>query len=433
MSEYKIYPGRQIFPVQTQTGCMLKWNWSSLMLNNGTTSSCHRCTRYPIDPDNFENFHNVPEKIAARKKMLQGEWPGQGCEYCRDIEQAGGQSDRLMQLERMHGLDKIPPELLEDPTTTEVTPTTLEVWFNNTCNMTCLYCKPDYSSKWANEIKKFGPINIDSFSINNNVVKNPHYEKMVEQLWKYLENNNRSSIIRHFQILGGEPLLQKEFDQCIEFWKQHPNPSLTINVITNLMIPHQAFVEKMQKFQDLHADNSIFMLQLTASLDGWGVEEEHTRFGLDLDLWERNFTYLLDKSWCTLGINSCISSLSVKNIGALVEKINQWNLLSENRIDWSFELPIGLDDSGLHPEVFGPEFFKKDFQKIIDAMPVVTEVEKQSQQHMIGLANRLICSTSQPHKIQNLLSYLSQIDQRRDTDWRKIYTWLDQFQLQNQT
>lgn len=427
MSEYKIYPGKEIFPVKTQTGCMLKWNWSSVFLNEGTTSSCHRCRKYPIDPENFQDFHNVPEKLQARQKMLEGHWPGQGCEYCRDIEQAGGHSDRLMQLHRMHGLDKIPPELLEDPSATEVTPTTLEVWFNNTCNMTCLYCKPDFSSKWSNEIKKFGPINLDRFSINDNIVKNPHYEKMLEQLWEYLETNNRSSIIRHFQILGGEPLLQKEFDQCIDFWGSHPNPSLTINVISNLMIPHEAFVEKMQRFQKLHQQNSIFMLQLTASLDGWGIEEQHTRFGLDLDLWERNFTYLLDKEWCTVGVNSTLSCLSLKNTPALVNKINLWNQRSRHTIDWSFELPTGLDDSGLNPVSFGPNFFENDFQNIILAMPENTHSQQQSKKHMAGLKRRVECGQLQPKKLQNLVAYLTTIDQRRGTDWHKIYGWLDEF------
>lgn len=427
MSEYKTYRGRQIFPVKSQTGCMLKWNWSSIFLNQATTASCHRCRRYAIDPDNFENFHNVPEKLQARQKMLEGQWPGQGCEYCRDIEQAGGQSDRLMQLDRMHGLDKIPPELLIDGQATAVTPTTLEIWFNNTCNMTCLYCKPDYSSKWSNEIKKFGPIQIGDFNIKDYDTKNPHYDKMLENLWHYLDKDNRSAIIRHFQILGGEPLLQKEFDQCLEFWQTHPNPSLTINIISNLMIPHEVFIEKMQKVQALYEQGNIFMLQLTASLDGWGTQEQHTRFGLDLDLWQKNFTSLLDKPWCTLGINSTLTSLSLKNTAELVKKINAWNKVSNQPIDWSFELPTGLDDSGLHPASFGAGFFHEDLQTVICNMPEHSDTQRQSKTHMRGLQQLLASGQPQAKKLHNLVAYLDIIDQRRGTNWREIYVWLAEF------
>lgn len=426
MSDYKTYPGKKIFPVQSATGCMLKWNWSSVLLNSGTTSSCHRCNRFPIDPDNFENFHNIPEKIQAREKMIAGQWPGQGCEYCRDIEQAGGTSDRLMQLNRQHGLDKIPPELLIDSNATAVTPTTLEVWFNNTCNMTCVYCTPEYSSKWTNEINKFGEIRIDKFGVGNNEGKNPDYERMVAQLWQYLSSSDRSSMIRHFHILGGEPFLQKELDQCIDFWAKHPNPSLTINVISNLMIPHDLFVEKILKFQKLYQDQAILTLRLTASLDGWGPEEQYTRHGLDLDLWEQNFSYMFDKPWCQLSVNSCVSSLSIKNTAALVERINAWNQRAANPIDWSFELPTAHADSGLHPEVFGPMIFADDYKKVLSMMPDQHDFQKQSKLHFEGLAKQQEKSLLQPQKIQNLKNYLTELDRRRGTSWTRTFTWLDQ-------
>ena len=49
-------------------------------------------------------------------------------------------SDRQYQLKAGHEVDRTPEELLTDPTATEVVPTILEVYFNNTCNMACLYC-----------------------------------------------------------------------------------------------------------------------------------------------------------------------------------------------------------------------------------------------------------------------------------------------------
>lgn len=425
MSKYKIHPGKEIFPIKSSTGCMLKWSWSTIRLFEGTTSSCHRCAEFPIDPDNFQNFHNVPQKIVAREKMIAGQWPGQGCEYCKNIEQAGGQSDRLMQLNRLHGIDKVPPELLKDPLATQVTPTILEIWFNNTCNMTCLYCSPNYSSKWTNEIKNFGPINLGSSIVRNNVIKNPHYDRMVNDLWTYLET--AGSAIRHFHILGGEPLLQKEFDQCIDFWQDHPSTGLTINVISNLMIPHAVFVEKLQRFQQLYENNAILTLKLTASLDGWGPEEQHTRFGLDLAVWEKNFEYLLDKTWCSLGINSCLSSLSLQNMPALVDKINQWNLKAVNRIDWSFQLPIGLDDTGFHPNSFGSDAFVEDFKNTLALMPDLTQAEQQSKQHMIGLMRTQEQSVLNLHHVKNLIDYLTEIDRRRGTNWQQIYSWLQKY------
>jgi hypothetical protein len=418
------FPGKKIFPIKSDTACMLKWGWSSIWLNTGTTASCHRCSHDAIDPENFDNFHNIPQKIQARELMQQGHWPQRGCQYCETIEKNGGMSDRLMQLSRDHVLDKIPPELLENPLATSVTPTTLEVWFNNTCNMTCTYCGPEYSSKWADELKKYGPIKIENLSVTQDYQSNPHYDRMVAELWNYLDSNNRSSVIRHFQILGGEPLLQKEFDQVIDFWEQHPNPSLTINVISNLMIPHDRFVQKIQRFQALVDKEAILKLQLTASLDGWGPAQEYVRHGLDLEIWEKNFRYLLDKSWCQPSINSCITSLSIKDTPALLEKINQWNMLTNNSVHWSFETITGNFDSGQNHRVFGPDFFAEDFDKILSSMSQNTEDEKLSYKHMQGIALTQANSVAQPDKINNLKNYLDELDRRRGLNWRQLFPWL---------
>jgi hypothetical protein len=162
MSDYKTYPGHQIFPIKTSTSCLLKWSWSTINMENCMSSSCHRVDYDPIDPDNFENFHNLPAKVQAREAMLRGEWPGRGCEYCQHVENLGGLSDRLMTLERHHGADKIPPELFKNPVATEVTPTVLEVYFNNTCNLSCVYCGPKLSSKWNDELRA-------SLEVNRNI------------------------------------------------------------------------------------------------------------------------------------------------------------------------------------------------------------------------------------------------------------------------
>ena len=65
---------KKYFPKVTDPQCQLKWNWSTLWLNEGTTNSCHRCLRVPLDPNNFDNFHNLPHKIKEREIMLSGKY-----------------------------------------------------------------------------------------------------------------------------------------------------------------------------------------------------------------------------------------------------------------------------------------------------------------------------------------------------------------------
>lgn len=430
MSNDKVYPGHEIFPIKTETACILKWSWSTINMETGATSSCHRTSMIPITPDNFKNFHNHPKKIKDREFMLNGEWPtdDRGCYPCKNVEDHSGTSDRQLWLMRSHSANKIPPELFDNPSATHVTPTILEVYFNNTCNLSCIYCGPAVSSKWNSEIETFGEIKIQDFSITKHHTNKTQYKKMVQGLWDYLSEDDRYKTIQHYNLAGGESLIQKELDTSIDFWKEHPNPSLTFNMISNIMIPHELFVVKMQKFQELVDINAIYQLELTASIDCWGSPQEYVRHGIDLDVWTKNFEYLLDKPWVTPSIHSCINSLSIKTMPELLEKISDWNLKRplDMPIEMSFDMPDGQANSknGLHPAVFGPGVFDDDFQKILCLMPENTHHQQSLKQHLQGLANFVKNSNKNTKRIQILKEYLSELDHRRHTNWREVFPWL---------
>ena len=127
----------KFFPIKTETACQLKWNWSTIRLYNGVTSSCHRVTGDQLTVETFDTFHNTPKKLADRRLMLDNKWPKGGCEYCKQIENVGGSSDRLFHLAIPN---MSPPELDNNPTATSVTPRIVEIYFDNVCNMSCLYC-----------------------------------------------------------------------------------------------------------------------------------------------------------------------------------------------------------------------------------------------------------------------------------------------------
>lgn len=422
-----------IFPIKVEPACLLKWNWSTIYFNSGSTASCHRTEKYAIDPGNFSNFHNVPEKIRDRQAMLDGQWPGHGCEYCRNVEQAGGISDRQYQLKLQGDPCQHPPELNTDPAATEITPTILEVYFTNTCNMACIYCGPQFSSKWENENRKFKSnfVNANTAFNVQSSFNNPHYNKMTSALWDYLVEKDRYLTLRRFHILGGEPFLLDEMDDVINFWDKHKNIDLVISVITNLNIPHKRFKQYMEKFKQLIIDRKIWKIQITASLDAWGKEQEYTRYGLDLSLWEKNFDFLVDQPWVTLSINSAISALTIKQMPALIEKINQWNSLRGTEIrtdDNVFGEPIhySFNTTGSYdnPYIFGKDIFDQDFNKILQLMSDKTETDRAVKLQIQSIADTLKKSLKDENKIKDLKNYLTLLDQRRNTNWKQTFPWL---------
>jgi len=420
---------QRVFPINTATGCLLKWAWSTVFLRQGKSSSCHRTDQMPIPTDNFASFHNLPNKIRAREMMLRGEWPQEGCQYCEKIEQAGGMSDRQYQLFAGHDQDRTPQELLTDPTTTEVVPTILEIYFNNTCNMSCLYCGAHFSSKWDEENRRFGEYrsadNIVHFGWDD---RQPEldYDRMLDQFWSYLHDHDRYKHIRQYQIAGGEPFYQDELEQSIEFWDQHPNPELVFNFITNLKVKPKKFQETIDRLGRMVEQGKIKKIQISSSLDCWGPQQEYVRWGLDLNEWTENFEYLLDKTFVQQCINSAISPLTIKTVPELVERMNAWNSRKphDHRITYSFMSVMA--PNYMDPAIFGAGVFEEDFIKICAALPNHTEYDQVVVDHMAGIGRQIANSPRNVLMINGLKEYLTEIDRRRGTNWRELFPWLDQ-------
>jgi hypothetical protein len=407
------------FPIKTDTACVLKWSWSTVFLSRGTTSSCHRVDQDKINKDNIHRFHNTDAKLAARTKMLDGEWPGNGCEYCRDIESTGGTSDRKMQL--MFPEEMIPHEVEQgDLTAVDVTPRLLEVYFTNVCNMSCLYCGPWFSSKWEEENKRFGKFSKDGVTIEGAWEPAPHYDEMVAGLWKWLEEHGRK--LHFYHVLGGEPFFQPELEQSIDFWDAHPNPDLVFNIVSNLKVPYKKFVALIDRFHSLIDNGKIKRLQITASLDAWGPQQEYTRWGLNLEDWQKNWDYLLQQDWITLAINHAVSSLTIKTLPDLLERMNAWQ--SQHEIHHSF---MNVTDPNLlNPEVFGAGVFDDDFDRVLALMPEETDRQRGHKEHMLGIKMKIANHPRDLKRIHQLRVYLDEMDRRRGTSWRELFPWLDQ-------
>lgn len=426
---------KKIFPIVSDSACLLKWNWSTLFLNIGSSASCHRTKKYPINLDKFEDFHNLDSKILARKEMLNGQWPSDnGCNFCKQVEEAGGESDRLYQLKLQNSISQHPPELNTNPAAVNVTPTILEVYFTNKCNMACVYCGPWFSSKWEQENINFKESDKRFRNFSNTSDKkldNKQYSKAVEDLWAYLKKDKRYLSLYRFHILGGEPFLLEELDQTIDFWQDNENMNLTLSIVSNLNIPHKRFVNYMERFKKLVNENKIWKLQITASIDAWGKEQEYTRYGLDLSLFEKNFEYLVDQQWASVSINSALSGLTIKQTPALIEKINQWNIRRRPRliqgdkilgepIDFSFSNTVTVDDL----YIFGYEIFEENFKKIIQLLPDETEHQQLTKNQMVSIFYTLKSKTKNNDKIALLKNYLSELDLRRGTNWQQTFPWL---------
>lgn len=403
------------FPIHTATSCQLKWNWSTLYLHDQTTASCHRTGWSPLTPENFDQFHNTPKKLQERSAMLQGQWPTESCGYCRDIEQSGGFSDRQLHLTIP---DQVPPELDIDPTAISVSPTILEVFFNNTCNLSCLYCLPELSSKIHQENVKFGDFVRDGIHLVP-APRPEQYPALLEKFWNWMHNH--SSTLRRFNVLGGEPFYQTEFETLLNFFEDHAHPDLELGIITNLMVSAEKLQRFIDRFRSLLTSKHLRRIDITCSIDCWGPEQEYVRYGIDLQTWETNFQTLLNHRWLTVNINQTISVLTIKTMPALLERLQGWR---QQRPVGHYFSAITPQPRYLMPHILGHEVFGDDFDRIIDLMPQSTEQEQRSVSYMKGIKDHIQNSQPDLQGKSELKIFLNEKDRRRDTDWRKTFPWL---------
>lgn len=410
---------KNTWPIATEPTCQLKWTWSTIYLTNSASASCHRTTQYKFDLDTFDDFHNLPEKLRDRQLMLDGKWPGNGCEYCKKIEDAGGYSDRHFNNEKLQ--DVTPGEVISDPTAINVVPRMVEVYFDNTCDLKCAYCGPWYSSLWAAENAKNGKFKTGELYLMDDYKSSDNRRAYVEKFWTWWDKHY--SEVTHFQFLGGEPFYQKEFDEFVEFVGNHRNPELCINLTSNLNCSTERLIEKIEQFKEFKEDGRIKQLQIVGSIDCWGPEQEHIRFPLDLARWERNFEYLVSQEWITLNINSAISSLSIKTMPDLLTRLNKWR---QKRPIYQNFMTI-QDPQPLNPDYLGPDVFAEDFKRIIEVMKESVHLEQWYESfvtYMEGISRQVGASSVNIEKMTELKNYLNELDRRRKTNWPALYPWL---------
>jgi MoaA/NifB/PqqE/SkfB family radical SAM enzyme len=397
------------FPIVSDTACQLKWNWSTVYLTTEKTASCHRTNHHKFDLEQFD-FHNTPGKIDDRKKMLNGQWPATGCNYCQDIETAGSASDRITNL-HFPGIHA-PPELDQDNSAVHVTPRILEVYFDNTCNLKCLYCGPHFSSLWDAENIKFG---------DPAFVKSKNIESNKKKLFEWLKHHGHNLTL--FNILGGEPLYQPELEECLTLFEQYPAPELKLQMFTNLnaRLPYlQKIIQRVKKLIDTEC---IREFEITASLDCWGAPQEYVRYPLNLQEWEKNFEYLLSESWINLIINSTVTPLTVKTLPDLLEKINHWNL---TRKVYHYQNSVNSPDH-MFIDLFGG-IFREDFDRAVSLKPNHTPEDLASKNYLIGIAKQSQQGGPRPEQIYQLFNFLNTMDKRRNTHWPTVFPWLiDEF------
>jgi molybdenum cofactor biosynthesis enzyme MoaA len=314
--------------------CTAKWMQETLLLFNGMNHSCHHPEQHKIPlneiVDNPSALHNTKYKKEQRKKMLEGKRPAE-CEYCWNIEDLEGEhvSDRIYKsTDKRWSFDYL-KEIIKTGHEGDINPSYMEVAFDSICNLKCAYCSPDISTKWMEEINKFGPYDTKNKHGNLDWIKSSgrmpyHYKEQnpyVEAFWKWWPELYKNLVT--FRITGGEPLLTQHTWKVLDLISDNPKENLDLAINTNLCVRDNLVDKLIEKVNTISPQINSF--DIYTSCEAHGKQAEYIRFGLEYDQFIANIDKVLSSTSEKVKVHLMITfnALSVTSFVKFLEDIQQ--------------------------------------------------------------------------------------------------------------
>lgn len=237
--------------------------WRGLHINpRGDVKTC--CAGNPNMLGNL-NTHTITEILNStamtevRASLAQGK-PHEYCSNCVQAERFGADSERQWHNNVNPGFDyNIAGDQYHYPVI-------VDVRWNTTCNLSCNYCDPSASSKWA--ALKQVPFKSGT---------RPYYEQVCDFIEQHHEH------IHEVALVGGEPLLLPENERLLDVIPE----SAIVTLITNMNVD----LEKNKIFKKLAQRKKVGW---SMSFDNVGDRFEYVRHGGSWTTLQRNLATVKD-------------------------------------------------------------------------------------------------------------------------------------------
>jgi len=172
----------------TKTFCAAPWRGLHVEVDGGISTCCAgRFKLGNINTDTIESALGSEKIKAVRESIKKGHLPEDFCKICIDADSKKLKSERNWHNSLSEDFD------LDNANLDYQFPVIFDARWDNTCNSSCIYCGPAWSSKWA--------------SIKSKTQHKPNSHNKSD-LYKYFSLNGDK--LKTVAMVGGEPLLMKE-------------------------------------------------------------------------------------------------------------------------------------------------------------------------------------------------------------------------------
>jgi organic radical activating enzyme len=443
MKDFELYSFKQKLDDIGCGMCLAKWTQVTMHLHNGMTHSCHHPVAHKIPLREIKNnptaLHNTNFKKKIRRKMISGEKPEE-CEYCWNVEKTSNSfSDRIFKSSEPWSEPYL-EEIKNLKWNHNYNPKYVEVSFSNVCNFKCAYCSPICSSKWTEEINKYGGYILKDLNYNNLEYleetdqlpyNHTEYNPYVESFWNWWPELYRD--LNTFRITGGEPLLCKDTWKILDFISEtdEPNRNLNISINTNLGVPKELIIDLVEKAKKIIDENRVHEFIIFTSCEAYGEQSEYVRYGMNFDLFFENLEYILENlPKVNIVMMATFNALSVFSYDKLIDKVFEIKKKyhSENRY-WPPALQ--LDTSYLMwPNFLSVKILEDEQKELIlkSAKKVFYYATKEFSFKHYGFSN------TEVQKIKRIYDYsISKDDFDVDINRKNFVDFVDEYDIRRGT
>lgn len=358
---------------------------------------------------------NSQELKDIRKALINDE-PVFNCSQCYRDELAGVSSHRLQSNElyyRVHK-DAIDRALdnVEDDGTMLIDPFTLDIRAGNTCNLKCIMCRPNESSKWFNDAKRL--IDITGNDIvrrdwDNKVNINTKNFSWVEREEFWEDFKELVPTLKEIIFGGGEPFLSKSINNLIKYMVDTGHSShIKIRFHTNGTTIPESFWELVDEFKEI---------ELLFSIDGFDQQNYYVRNPAEWEPIVKNL-HLADQTKATTMILFSMHSLSAYNIVDLYKWRMSQSFTKLNNI------PIILGRV-YNPEYLNPQGLPQSVKDKIHSR-IMNFIEEHKNSYPNGYFDSLEANAnwimdSLTDNFDAFIDYIASLDKVRDTSFNETF------------
>ena len=295
------------------TMCLAKFHEASIWVYSGKIASCHYTPFLQVG-DTVDTFYNPADKRQQQKEMIAGGQPA-SCNSCWNFENLGLRSDRTRK--SMSFKDHLPLEHYLDPNYV-FKPKALELAFQNTCNLGCSYCSPQFSTIWTNDIRDNGiyqGITTDDrrhYSRTIAEIEELYAPPKMELFWQWFDTVADS--LESIRVTGGEPLMHEEAFKVFAMMTER-NPDIECVVHSNMCQKPkvvQRFIDNIAKLKHV---------RINISNESAGEVAEFIREGMVYSEWLENVTNICNSTAEVVTISTTCSAISMQTLDQMYRDI----------------------------------------------------------------------------------------------------------------